>query len=195
MADSNPISNIQNFRDTKLAELITNIHSTLLSPESLEIRKLPEDVFVYHFLPWFAGTSTNEKINSAAWVEIAGSSNLPVEIVNGAGEILYTIPPLFDRTIVQTSTTDSDMPGMNHVLITFDQLSRISPRRAELYYLQELEKRKILDDKTIKLREKVKFWNDLFKKYNLPLIEVNLKEDLKDSKNNPPALEFDEDIL
>lgn len=191
----NTVSDIKNFRDSRLADMISNIHSALLSPESLDIRKLPENVFVYHFLPWFAGTSTDKNVNAAAWVDIAGSANVPVHIVDNSGEILYTIPPLFDRTIVQTSSADRDMPGMNHVLITFDQLSRISPRRAELYYLQELEKRKILDDKTIKLREKVKFWNDLFKRYGLPLIEVNLKEDIKENKDTPPQLEFDDDIL
>lgn len=67
--------------------------------------KLPEDVFKYHFLPYFSGQEENSKTRNitAEWVGVAGTPMAEVDVVDKAGKVLFTVPPLFDTSSLNIS--------------------------------------------------------------------------------------------
>jgi hypothetical protein len=58
----------------------------------------PETIFKDHFLPYFAGQVVpNDTDNRAAqWIGIAGNPTREVDLVDNAGNVVLTVPSLFD---------------------------------------------------------------------------------------------------
>jgi hypothetical protein len=67
-----------------------------------ERAKLPEDLFVRNFLPFFLG-KIDIKTNPdflPTWISIAGSPSAEVEIIDTRGKVLFTVPAFIDSTII-----------------------------------------------------------------------------------------------
>lgn len=208
MAENNPIQNIkpvisleqqiQQERDKALADQIASIHSSLVNIPQEDIATLPEEVFKATFLNFFAGLPVPENVNASVWAGIAGNPYKPVNIVGVDGEVLYTIPSLFDRQAVDpTKVADHAVP-MQHVMITHEQLTRISPVRARSYMNAQLAQRRIAVDVSPTIAKNIKTWNEIFKRYDLPTIEIkdgsSYTTVVKEGSDSP-ALSYDDDIL
>ena len=191
---SNLLNQAEQIRESRLKDKITEIHDLLTIEQPEDIASIPENVFVAIFLPWFAGQSTDPRIDVNTWLNISGSPYKSVKVIDSSGDVSYVIPPLFDRTIIQTSDDKKTNASLIHVLATYEQLNKISPKRAEAYYLAELEKRQIFNDQTTALRKKVEFWNELFKKHNLPVFDVK-SSTISNASTDKIDLEYDDDIL
>lgn len=68
--------------------------------------RLPEDIFVAVFLPYFSGQKPiGPDVNVFAnWISIAGSPMNEVDIIDPAQRVLFTVPALFDTNIFQIAT-------------------------------------------------------------------------------------------
>lgn len=208
MAEQNPIQNIKpaisldeqikNERHRALSDQIASIHASLVAIHEEDIATLPEDVFKATFLPFFAGQPTDANINASVWAGIAGNPYRPVNIIGVDGEVLYTIPSLFDRQAVDPTKASDHAVPMQHVMITHEQLTRISPIRAQSYMNSQLAQRKIAVDVTPTIAKNIQTWNQIFKRYNLPTIEVKdgaSVTTVSKEGSDAPALDYDEDIL
>lgn len=62
--------------------------------------KLPEKVFKDHFLKYFAGEEQVSKDRNivAEWVGVAGTPMNEVDVVNPAGDVIFTVPALFNTS-------------------------------------------------------------------------------------------------
>lgn len=205
---TNPIQNIKpalsleqeiaEERNKALAEQIASIHSSLTTIPEEEIATLPEDVFKATFLPFFAGQPAPSNVNAGVWAGIAGNPYRPVNIVGIDGEVLYTIPSLFDRQAVDPTKASDHAVPMQHVMITHEQLTRISPVRAQAYMNAQLAQRKIAVDVSPTIAKNILVWNEIFKRYNLPTIDVKegtAVATVVREGSDAPALNYDEDIL
>ena len=69
---------------------------------------LPENVFASYFLPYFSGITPimPESTVIADWISIAGAPTNEVDIVDQTGRVIFTVPPLFDTGVIDT-TRDS----------------------------------------------------------------------------------------
>lgn len=74
--------------------------------------RLPESLFVNHFLDFFSGekpaTPDNKIIEQ--WISVAGTPMSTVDVINEKGEVLFNVPSLFETNmldIAKTSTTNS----------------------------------------------------------------------------------------
>ncbi len=92
----------------KAEEAIEDSYNALV--RNVIYNKLPEDIFVNKFLPYFCGEKTLNETDDpimALWIGIAGTPTLPVTIINAAGEPLYNVPALFSTNIINTLDPNS----------------------------------------------------------------------------------------
>ena len=116
---------------------IVEIHKELVTSPGLR-KKLPEDLFVAYFLPLFAGLETHPDVNIGRWVSIAGTPFAEVDIINTHGHTLYTVPPIFESKVIDTTKYTGG--SIKAVTATYELLLRQSPVRAEAFMTHSLEK-------------------------------------------------------
>ena len=65
--------------------------------------QFPEALFVQWFIPLWAGEiEPSEMMNTYTWInKVAGDERTPVDIVDEHGEVLFTVPPLLDTSILE----------------------------------------------------------------------------------------------
>jgi hypothetical protein len=70
--------------------------------------KIPEEIFKQHFLPYFAGEKpiTTESKIMEQWISVAGTPMSEVNVINNTGEVLFSVPSLFDTKIIDTVIKD-----------------------------------------------------------------------------------------
>jgi hypothetical protein len=130
---------LQGFKESKLAQDISNIHKALV--EDVVVKQIPEATFVKEILPILTGevVSADFPLLMAA---VAGSPFSEVDIVDNAGETLFRLPALLERNIVNHQEAEK-RGSMASMLITADMLAKQSPRRAQNYLDHEFNGRGI----------------------------------------------------
>lgn len=88
-------------KDTKREKVKDQINSIYNDLIVIENAKLPEDIFVEHFLDHFryGGGDISNPLN-IKWIELSGSVYNEVDIIDDLGNIIYTVPPLLDRATI-----------------------------------------------------------------------------------------------
>lgn len=69
--------------------------------------RLPEEVFVKHFLPFFAGKETveNRPTVISEWIGIAGTPGSEVRVVDQVGQELFIVPAIYDTSYLTFQRT------------------------------------------------------------------------------------------
>lgn len=66
--------------------------------------KLPEEIFVKHFLPYFSGKTTeNSERLMGEWIGIAGNATAEVDVFNSKGEVIFTVPSMMNSNALDIS--------------------------------------------------------------------------------------------
>jgi hypothetical protein len=75
------------------------------------ISTIPEQVFVEYFLDFFKSGMVNDSNNilGIKWVELSKSPFNPVYVIDGAGNYLYTVPPL----VLKPDLVNQPIAGVN----------------------------------------------------------------------------------
>lgn len=70
-----------------------------------DLSTLPETVFKEYFYPFFKGevTAATQPGIVAEWIAIAGSAMCEVNVVDAQGKVEFTVPPLFDSSIIESA--------------------------------------------------------------------------------------------
>jgi C1A family cysteine protease len=168
---SNPQENnvLPTFKDQRIEQQIVDIQSQLEEVASADIKTMPEDLFVNVFLPLFAGDEEKKyKVNFAMWAGQAGSAYKPVNIVDAANKVLFTVPPLFDRN--QVTPVEGDGIRMSHVIHTTQQYANMHPAQAEAYLNEQLSQRNLVKRVPANILNHLESWNAIFKRYGRPEI-------------------------
>lgn len=190
--------NFHNAKEKLASSQIEDIYKSLVLGKDEDLVNLPEHVFVNNFLPFFAGESVPDNINLAAWVGIAGNPFKSVRIVtNDNSAILYTVPPLFDRDVIDPTKAGENASPIQHVMISTEQLSHNSPSMATRYMARELGKRNLLTDPIAQMTKHAKQWNDIFQRYGMLENMIKLSDSGAQQVNESDKIQltYDEDIL
>lgn len=197
----------EQYRKVQQANEINSIFSNLVATAEQSIVSLPEDVFVANFLPLFAGEPVPDTVSLNVWFGVAGNPYMPVKVVSNTNptEVLYVVPPYFDRGVIEIDKADETASPLTHVLKTTEQLSRIHPKRAQNYFQEQLNRRNMTKDDTSLAAKNAATWISIFERYNKPLPDTlkKFKEGSGATAENPqqttpPAQEglvYDDDIL
>ena len=186
MNQSKPISqgakdfysqNVGNILDPKVAaeKEINEIQALLKSQEQNDHARMPERVFRFVFLPLFAGDQDwpyKGKANLAMWINFAGNSFKPVDVIDTQGNVLFTVPAISDRTGVSPVKNDPNVMNsrIRSVVKNAEMLSHVSPRDGQRYLADQLMRRTMIQQNIPTILSNVKIWNDIFKRYGRPPI-------------------------
>jgi len=122
--------------------------------------KLSEKIFVQYFLPYFSGKTpiTEEVINQ--WVSVAGGMTREVDIVDGKGEFLFTVPALYDTGTV---TVRDDKISIFDVVSTANLHNERVPGSGDPYIAKASEE----TEKLVNKSKITQFWEEMSKRYNI----------------------------
>jgi hypothetical protein len=135
--------------------------------------RLPEKIFAGVFVPIFAGEdSLYNNVSMETWVNFAGGPYRRVDIVGSRGEVIFTVPPIFERGNVKTIVDSTRNNSVFHMVLTAQQYARVHPKQGEAYLKDSLSKRTTMLSSPINLAKNLEFWNMVFKRYGRPEITV-----------------------
>lgn len=160
---------------------VQKIQTDMKLAEGSDIARMPERYFVHLFLPLFR-FGKNEMYPTATfekWLTFAGGSNRKVDIIDENGEVLYSVPPMLNRHAVKPMTNQSEFTSLHHVLITVDQVLRMSPAQAQIYADAQLNKRVEMMQAPGYTLEDLNAWNAILARYNIdPIAHVEQKDEV-----------------
>lgn len=140
-----------------------------------EYQKLPESLFVEHFLPLFCGhikSDTPEGMQLLKkWVIIARDNLNEVSIIsNETGEILFNVPPLNSPDVLDIAhNKDKKLPSIDDLLGLAESLSNTVPARGANFFARAMDSRTDIiaaNPDTIKISKYTKRWQEIFERYN-----------------------------
>jgi len=148
--------------------------------------KLPEDVFKTVFLPFFASDETNPyNVNWGNWETVAGGGAVggrfkAVDVVDEAGNVLFTVPPMIDRDGVHPIANGAN--GTMNAIEHSRKLELLHPSQGEAYRREMFASKhqEMLNRITNENHRRV--WNEIFIRYGRePLITEKNEEEEKAS--------------
>lgn len=130
--------------------------------------RLPENVFVFHFLPFFSGELNNPALAGrnvvTDWISIAGSPMGQVDVFDATGAVVFTVPSLFDTNIIEIVNRK---PGnaLSDLFYQYDMRSNV-PNAANNYLTSALfaKGQEITNNQSSLLNSKTA-WESILQRY------------------------------
>lgn len=153
---------------------INKIWDALQAAEQAEMTRLPENVFVANFVPFFSGEPVPDHVNMGTWIGIAGGPFREVMIVNPVnGEELFKVPPMMEMDGIKVS--DRRQISVFDAVQNMMNLANVSPGRAKLYFEHQMANLGLQQDPADFAEKYVEAWNMIFARYNRPLLTTVAK--------------------
>lgn len=179
---------------------IKEIHESLVSGEKVR-NTLPEDIFKNYFLPMFAGLETHPDASVGVWISIAGTPFAEVDIIDNSRQVLFTVPPIFERNIVDP-TKPNTIP-LSVVTDTVEKMIKQSPYRAVAFLNRHLSEITFKDEVLAGFQQKnFARMDEIFKRYGVtPIWEQEKPKTTvtgavgRDGVRETLNMSFDEEIL
>lgn len=182
-------SQVQQLSDEKLdrwEEQLQQLNEQLTNAAVIDRPRIPERYFAGLFLPFFAGDAERAypQVNLVMWVNrVAGNPYHEVDVIDRDGQVLFTVPPVFDRRAVDPQkSVQSNATPVSHVVASAQQYTNLSPAMGDQYIRSELTKRALVMRVPANVLAHVESWNQIFARYGRPpLVELDLPSESKDS--------------
>ena len=170
---------MQDTKDIQTQMLLRQIHESeqqFAELDKLNVRSVPENIFVHHFLSFFSGeVKENKQELLSNWLTIAGGAVNPVNIVSN-GRIVAQVPPIQNNEALDPSTKTQDT-GIGYALKESNAMASLSPTAGNAILSGHLGNK--LNAMTSHLEDSNKAhekkWDDLLKHYGKK--PLNYKED------------------
>jgi hypothetical protein len=156
--------------------------------------KLPEEVFVKNFLPYFSGQKSIKENQEVIpmWIGIAGSATAPVDVVSPTGEVLYTVPAFYDTTVMNASAR-FEGPTLSATMVHYEMDKANLPQRANVRIQKELDQRMpSMFQKSSVVEENKKQWSTIFNRYGIST-KQNTQQSQQSQSDIPVRDELDYD--
>lgn len=156
-----------------MSEMTVNEAMETILNSELHIPTIPEYLFVGKYLPMLAGVN-EQGTNILPWLEVAGTVYNPVKVLNAAGEVLFTVPPLMRK--VEVKDTEDPSQYFSEIVANAKNKAHVSEALADQYLERMLAGRvsSVVPD-----AKHVAAWNVIFKRYGYPTID-----DIVDGKDS-----------
>lgn len=127
--------------------------------------KFPEELFVEHFLPLFAGeVPPTPQVNYTTWLEkVAGGEKVAVDIIDSNGNTLFTVPALFDTSVLEQSKPGGE--SMTLIERHYSRLKEFDAAGSQQFLSKKLSGLHIKDKPTEQVFENIRTWNAIFERY------------------------------
>lgn len=164
-----------------------NIHAIANQLTTIEQNsQFPEELFVQHFLPLFAGeVAPTPHVNYQTWLEkVAGGERVSVDIVDANGVVLFTVPPLFDTSVLEQSKPGGE--SMTLIERHYSRLKEFDAAGSQQFLNKKLSGLHIKAEPTEQVYENIRIWNAIFERYGKHdkiLNLINLQNDPNKDKD------------
>ena len=130
--------------------------------------QLPEDIFVGYFLPYFSGQReiTSDQKVIGDWISVAKTPMASVDIVNDGGTVLYTVPPIFNTSLINANKQDREN-SFSAIYNKFQLLNNNIPATANKYLMEQFSNKFGELDANTDVSEATAKWNNIFERYNI----------------------------
>lgn len=181
--------------EQRMADVVRNdvIEKTDLFYDALVVNaeptaKLPEAVFVEHFLPYFSGEKPMTRENKVMenWVSISGTPTNEVAIIGTNNEVLFKVPAVFDTNLMDVTNRNASV-AMANIYSGFSMRNNNLPVIANNYLAGALtEKQSELLSSEGAKTETERRWTSIMARYN--------KAGQSASGSSAPAQTPDDDV-
>lgn len=159
---SNPFaSDFAKFKADQLGNVIGDAYRALVT--EMPVQKIPESVFLKEILPFICG-DTSSQLTPEMWVSIAGSPFSELDIHDDAGNVLFRLPAMLERNVVDHKEADR-RGSLASAMVTLGMLRNFSPQSAEKYLRGEFNGRGIARNPNAVANKTAQRWNDIFARY------------------------------
>lgn len=151
---------------TEATQSVFEAHGILV--ENVEKTKIPEPIFVDHFLPFFSGEHVDPRENRLSeWIAIAGSPMASVDVVDQNNNTVVTIPPVMNSDVI--SVTSSKMKPISTTFMQYDLEKTISPTGSSITLHNSLVERAsgVISADSVTQNTVKEAWDNVFKHYGV----------------------------
>lgn len=166
-------------------------NALVVNPMS-NLAKLPEEIFVNSFLPYFSGKKSIAEDPSifSYWIGIAGSPTSEVQIIDAAGNKLYTVPPMSDSNTVDISK-GAEGTTMQEIIVNYTLYKNVTPMKGKNYLDSALDvKADELVGKSDYFKRNEQRWAEIFKRYGISPVPGKQESDAV-AQSDSDELEYD----
>lgn len=128
--------------------------------------KVPEPVFREIFMPFFTGQKESSGQEAAVlhWMGLVGGATNEADVVDTAGNIIFSVPPVCDTTMLNTERGEGYSPGFASVFAVYEDQSRVHWALGRQHLVENLA------EKTSKIVKKTEIndgWKGMMEYYKL----------------------------
>lgn len=133
-----------------------------------------EQYFVEYFLPMFVGeVEPTQAVNIHVWIErVAGDERNAVDIVDHAGKVLFTVPPMFDTSVFEQAQPGSQ--SMTRIERSYSRLKEFDAAGSQHYLSKMLTGIHLVEKPTEETYSNIRAWNDIMTRYGKADKIINL---------------------
>lgn len=186
------IPSFEDERRDRLADQIKMISDNLGQVAAGDRPRLAVRIFEGIFLPYFAGDEKRAypQADVGWWVgRVAGNPYQEVDVVDNAGEVLFTVPPMLDRTAVDAKLNGQGA-GVAHIVASAQQYALLSPMAGSNYLQAELTKKALIMRVPANVVGHLQRWNAIFERFGRPpLLPLEAQDTPAASASEPKAPE------
>lgn len=147
--------------------------------------RMLEERFRRVFLPMLLGKEEDNIYGVVIddWWRLTGQVNLPVDIVDSSGHVLFSVPPVFD--LHRFHFDDKKSGAVDSLFRQHSALATQSPNLADNFLTRALIERSSQNFDLDKEIEIIEQWNIILAYYHLPLVDLKgLKRESTHRKNS-----------
>ena len=154
-----------------------------------DVKRMPERVFNGVFMPIFCSELLHYNQTLEHWVNFAGNPYMPVDVVDSSNVVLFRVPPLLNRDMINPKTGMTPTSTIGHLITTYHQISMQSPMQGQHYLNRELEKRALFMKVPGDFLKELEVWNKIFTRYGRkPILELTAaQQGMLNTKNGDDA--------
>lgn len=183
--------------DSLITEDVRASFQRVIDDSTRAATRMPEQQFVKVFLPVLANGFINgndEALDIHKWMSVAGGPLRPVDIIDESGEVLFTVPPIYETTGIHSDNShNSVFDIMSNLKLELQNNPIEADRRIRDRFFTSLD---------IKGSNQTRFlvnWAFILERYNYPvpwaggLAGFASSADEVSVKTTPPTTEFEAD--
>src|ERR1035437_6802403 len=146
-----------------------------------EVGRLPENIFVNYFLPYFCGEKSIKDTNILKeWISIAGAPSKEVAILDNMDREIFRVPALMDTNTIDTMSRGENM-GFTDIFINYELQKRVLPVIGSNYLAGAMDSKfKMIIRSSSTYEQNVERWAAIFVKYN----KIETKAIVSSTKTN-----------
>lgn len=150
----------------RIATQTDEIYNSLVVEANNKV--IPEDLFKNYFLPHFSGhapISINSKVMTE-WIGIAGTPTSEVDVADASGQVIFTVPSLFDTNIIDAMKRKVG-ESFHDIYNEFELRNNNIPVVANNFLNNELSKKLAIVDTGAKDPTIAGRWDSIFARYGV----------------------------